>query len=239
MDNSQLFIEKYKKLESVVRRAYRLPKENSIPNFLKNQNPFSKYYNDISYCQEVRNFMQHREKVDQRFAIEPNEAMLTFIDQLIEKVENRPKCRDICVKFRDIERRTLSDSVKETIKVMRRKVYTHIPIFEDGVLIGVFDENSLFNYVAEKEIVDVDDRLTFADIREYLSIQGREMEEFLFVRASMYVEDLEKEIQRYFNKNKRVGIAFLTVNGREHEPIQGMVTPWDIIALEESPHPKK
>ena len=42
--------------------------------------------------------------------------------------------------------------------------------------------------------------------------------------------DLEKEIQKYFSKNKRVGIAFLTVNGRESEPIQGIITPWDIIS---------
>ena len=239
MDNSQIYIEKYKRLEAVVRRVYRLPKKDSISYFLKHQKQFSKYYDDISYCQEVRNFMQHREKVNNRFAIEPNDAMLAFIDQLIQKIENRPKCRDICIKLRNIERRTLSDSVRETIKVMRRMVYTHIPIFENGVLVGVFDENSLFNYVAENEIVDVDDDLTFADIREYLSLQGREMEEFLFVRASMYVEDLEKEIQRYFNQNKRVGIAFLTANGRENEPILGMVTPWDILSVPESMQPEK
>ena len=239
MDNSQIYIEKYKRLEAVVRRVYRLPKKDSISYFLKHQKQFSKYYDDISYCQEVRNFMQHREKVNNRFAIEPNDAMLAFIDQLIQKIENRPKCRDICIKLRNIERRTLSDSVRETIKVMRRMVYTHIPIFENGVLVGVFDENSLFNYVAENEIVDVDDDLTFADIREYLSLQGREMEEFLFVRASMYVEDLEREIQRYFNQNKRVGIAFLTANGRENEPILGMVTPWDILSVPESMQPEK
>ncbi len=239
MDNSQIYIEKYKRLEAVVRRVYRLPKKDSISYFLKHQKQFSKYYDDISYCQEVRNFMQHREKVNNRFAIEPNDAMLAFIDQLIQKIENRPKCRDICIKLRNIERRTLSDSVRETIKVMRRMVYTHIPIFENGVLVGVFDENSLFNYVAENEIVDVDDDLTFADIREYLSLQGREMEEFLFVRASMYVEDLEKEIQRYFNQNKRVGIAFLTANGRENEPILGMVTPWDILSVPETMQPEK
>ena len=57
------------------------------------------------------------------------------------------------------------------------------------------------------------------------------MEEFLFVKATMYVEDLEKEIQKYFTKNKRVGIAFLTANGRENESIQGMITPWDIISV--------
>lgn len=231
MDNSQLYIEKYKELEAVVRKTYGLPEQDFIAYFLKKQDKFNKYYDDISFCQEVRNFMQHKKKINGRFAIEPNEAMLTFIEQLIARVASRTQCRDICIKFRDIEWRSLSDSVKATIKVMRQKVYTHIPIIENGILIGVFDENSLFNYVAENEIVDVDDKLCFADIRQYLSIHGREMEEFLFVKATMYVDDLEKEIQKYFAKNKRVGIAFLTVNGRENEPIQGMITPWDIISV--------
>lgn len=231
MDNAQLYIEKYKELETIVRKTYGLPESDSISHFLKNQNKFNRYYDDISYCQKVRNFMQHERKIDARFAIVPNDAMVAFIDQLIKKVADRPQCNDICIKFKDIEWRSLSDSVKSTMKVMRQKVYTHIPIIENGLLVGVFDENSLFNYVAENEILDVDEKLRFADIQEYLSIQDREMEEFLFVKPTMYVDDLEKEIQKYFSKNKRVGIAFLTTNGRENGPIQGMITPWDIISL--------
>ena len=231
MDNSQLYIEKYKELEAVVRKTYGLPEHDSISYFLKKQDKFNRYYDDISFCQEVRNFMQHKKKINNRFAIEPNDAMLSFIEHLINRVSSRPQCRDICIPFQNIVWRSLSDSVKATIKVMRQKVYTHIPIIENGVLVGVFDENSLFNYVAENEIVDVDEKLRFSDIKPYLSVQGREMEEFLFVKATMYVEDLEKEIQQYFSKNKRVGIAFLTANGRENEPIQGMITPWDIISL--------
>lgn len=233
MDNSQLFIEKYKELEAIVRKTYGLPEQDSISYFLKKQDKFNRYYDDISFCQEVRNFMQHKKKINSRFAIEPNDAMLAFIEQLITRVASRPQCKDICIKFKDIEWRSPSDSVKASIKTMREKVYTHIPIIDNGVLIGVFDENSLFNYVAENEIVDVDDKLTFNDIMQYLSVKDREMEEFLFVKATMYVEDLEKEIQKYFYKNKRVGIAFLTINGRENEPIQGMITPWDIISVVE------
>ena len=231
MDNSQLFIEKYKELEAVVRKTYGLPEQDSISYFLKKQDKFNRYYDDISFCQEVRNFMQHKKKINGRFAIEPNDAMLAFIEQLITRVASRPQCIDICIKFKDIEWRSPSDSVKAAIKIMRQKVYTHIPIIDNGVLIGVFDENSLFNYVAENEIIDVDDTLSFNDILQYLSVNDREMEEFLFVKSTMYVEDLEKEIQKYFHKNKRVGIAFLTVNGSENEPIQGMITPWDIISV--------
>lgn len=231
MDHAQLYIEKYKKLEAVVRKTYGLEKKDSISYFLKKQDRFQRYYDDISFCQQVRNFMQHERTVNGRCAVEPNEAMLEFIDSLIAKIENRKRCRDICIRIKDVTWCSPSDHVKAAIRVMREKGYTHIPIFEDGRLVGVFDENSLFSYVADKEIVDVDGELRFSDIRPYLSIRDREMETFIFVKASMYVDDLEDEVQRYFAKNKRVGITFVTANGRENEPIQGIITPWDIISV--------
>lgn len=66
-----------------------------------------------------------------------------------------------------------------------------IPMIENNRLIGTFDENSLFNYIADNEIVDVDDNLKFSDIMVYLSYTDREMEDFIFVKSTMYVEDLE------------------------------------------------
>ena len=64
-------------------------------------------------------------------------------------------------------------------------------MIENNRLIGTFDENSLFNYIADNEIVDVDDNLKFSDIMVYLSYTDREMEDFIFVKSTMYVEDLE------------------------------------------------
>ena len=56
------------------------------------------------------------------------------------------------------------------------------------------------------------------------------MEEFLFLRPSAYVEDLEVLIDQAFNVSKRVGMAFLTQDGKKDSPLFGIVTPWDIIA---------
>jgi ABC-type multidrug transport system ATPase subunit len=91
--------------------------------------------------------------------------------------------------------------------------------------------------------------------------EGGEMPDYMFGYCSQYpgmypnfttyemldyigilknAENREKQIERFIEifelgeyKNKRVGIAFLTINGRENEPIQGMITPWDIISVVE------
>lgn len=233
MSNSQRYIEKYKELEAIVRSTYGISESDSISKFLKSKNEFRRFADQISYCQQVRNFMQHERKIDNKFSIEPSDAMISFIDTLIEKIKNRLQCKDISIKFKNVEWRCLSDLVKEAIHVMREKLFTHIPIIEDGLLVGVFDENSLFNYIADNEIVDIDDRLKFSDIKEYLSISDREMEDFIFVKGTMYVDELEKTIQSYFNRHKRIGVAFVTNNGRSDESIQGIITPWDIISADD------
>ena len=101
---------------------------------------------------------------------------------------------------------------------------------ENGIVIGVFDENSIFNYLAKEEIIEVDSELSFKDIEEYISLEGRDMEEFLFFKNDGYVEELENIIESYFRKGKRAGITFLTQNGKPNERLQGIITPWDIIS---------
>ncbi len=230
MDNATLFIEKYKKLEATVRAVYNLREEESIAYYLKNRNEFKKYADEISYCQRLRNFMQHEVKIGGKFSVVPSDEMVSFIDSLIDKIKDRPKCMDACVKFRDIYWCSYSSNVSLAIKAMRERRFTHVPILEGGKVAGVFDENSLFNYVADHGIVDVSDKLKFKDIKEYLSLEDRELESFIFVKSSLYVEEIEDIFQKNFNQKKRIGVAFVTVNGRADEALQGLITPWDILA---------
>lgn len=230
MDNTSVFIEKYKELEEAVRSTYNLRDSDSISHYLKNRNEFRHYADEISYCQQVRNFLVHERKLDDSFAVIPSDEMLEFIDMLIAKVRNRRRCIDACIKLKSIYRCSLDDRVKPAIKAMREGFFTHIPILDNGKVVGVFDENSLFNYVADHELVDVDSKLKFCDIKEYLSLTDRDNEDFIFIRSSMYVDEVEDIFQRNFSQRKRIGVAFITANGRPNEPLQGLITPWDILA---------
>lgn len=226
------YINKYIQLEKTVRAAYNLHKSDSISYCLSNTDKFKKFRNDIRYCQEVRNWLQHNEKVNKDFAITPNDVMINFIDSLIDKIKNRSKCSDICIKKNDVYYQNIEGNVQATIKVMRENYFTHIPILDDGIVIGVFDENSVFNYIADNEIVMIDSELTFSDIKQYLSIDDREMESFVFMPYDSYVEELEDFIEMEFKKGKRIGMALLTSSGKKTSPLMGIITPWDIIQSE-------
>ena len=230
MTNAEIFIEKYKQLEEVVRSTYNLRNSDSISFYLSNQNIYQRYRDEIRYCQEVRNLLSHKKKIGNEFAVEPSQQMLDFIDNLIKKIRKRTKCFEVQINESQVCWKSMNDSVKDTIKEMSDKLYTHIPILEDGKVIGVFDENSIFNYLSKQEIIMIEENTTFNDIKEYIGLYDREMEEFIFFSSQSYLEELEKEFEKSYKRGKRIGIAFMTQNGKSCEKLQGIITPWDMIA---------
>lgn len=228
MSNAENFIDKYKQLEEVVRTTYGLNDSDSISHYLTEQNKFRKYKSEIKYCQEVRNLLNHKKKIGGSYAVEPSVQMISFINSLIENIKSRPKCRDISIK--DICWRPLEGSVKETMQTMKEKGFSNIPILRNNLVVGVFDENSLFNYLVSEGSVSISDSLTFADIKDYISLGGRDSEKFIFFSGNHYVDTLEDEFEKVHRKGGRVGLALITANGRSDEPLQGIITPWDIIS---------
>ena len=232
MTNADIYISKYKESEAVVRSVYGLSETDSISHYLKNKSEFKKYRDEITYCQDIRNILQHKTTFGGSYAVEPSKSMIEFIDSLITKIRIRPKCLDYAVLLKNVYWCRYTDKVKDAMIDMRKNIFTHIPILEDGRVVGVFDENSVFNYLADNEIIEVDHSITFSDVAPYLSVSDREMEEILFIKSNLYVDELQKKMDHFYQKGKRVGIAFLTVNGRQEEKIQGLITPWDILSID-------
>lgn len=231
MCNADIFIDKYQQLEEAIRSTYQITDSNSaVVYYLENQSHFKAFKEEIRYCRQVRNLLIHKKKINHNFAVEPSTSMIEFLDKLIEQVKSRTKCRTIAIEISNVFWQDINGNVKAAMKTMQQKLFTHVPILQDGIVTGVFDENSIFNYLAKEEIVDIDDHLTFQDIRPFLSLDKREMEEFIFIEKNCYVDELEEKIEQAFLKNKRIGLAFITENGKPTQKLQGIITPWDIIS---------
>lgn len=148
MGNAERYIEKYKELEEVVRSTYKLNYSDSISYYLSHEAKYRYLKDEITYCQEVRNLLQHKKKINDSYPVEPADETILFISSLIERIKNKKKCKDICIPASSIFYKKMSDSVQEAMKVMRKNKYTCVPILDDWYrVIGVFDENSLFECI--------------------------------------------------------------------------------------------
>lgn len=155
---------------------------------------------------------------------------MKFIELLISKIEHREKCKDAAVPFRKIMFAKYNDSVKKYMSAMHKNLFTHIPIINDSnCVIGVFDENSIFNFLSNETIIEIDEKILFSDIKEYLSLDDRDMETFIFFKNGAYVDDLLQDFNEKFKNRSRLEAVFLTSTGRKNEPLLGMITAWDLL----------
>ncbi|MBR3994458.1 MAG: CBS domain-containing protein [Clostridia bacterium] len=234
MNTTDLFLDKYRELEVAVRQVYKLDKYESAISFLKKQKSFEKHSADIDYISDIRNLLSHNRKISGEYAVQPSGKVIDFIDFLINEIYGRKRCRHIAVKFSGICKQNLKGNVNDTMKIMNQRNFTHIPIVDNNRVIGVFSRNSIFTYVAENGACRLSENpnLTFADIAEYIKLEGREKEEYIFVKSNMFLDELDTLFDEISKKGRRVGLVFLTKNGTPNEPITGMLTPWDVISAE-------
>ena len=231
MSNAQVFIEKYKIFESAVRNAYELGNEESIRSFLCHQPEFAKYQAEIVCCQETRNLLQHQPMIRGDYPVEPSDKLIEVLDALTARVIDRKTCLDICVRASSVFSAGLNDGVKAAMTTMRARRYSCIPIVDErSRVLGIFREGSIFDYLAGEGIIELSDGLTFRDLESFIGIEGREDSLNLFLPHSYPVDKLMNRIEHAANTAKRFQVAIITNTGDPAEPMQGIVTPWDVFA---------
>ena len=157
-DATTEFIELYKRLETAIRDKYDVPQGTGAVSWLiRNERGFGGVRDELNYCREVRNLLQHNERVRGEYAVIPSAGMLESMRSTIARVEGIPRAIDLCVKMRDVYSASISDSMLPAMRVMCSKAYTHLPILEDGRVTGVFSAKSLFSYIIEDGVLTLDE----------------------------------------------------------------------------------
>lgn len=117
------------------------------------------------------------------------------------------------------------------MKVMQGKSYTHIPIIDNGNVISVFSDNTIISYLLKDEIVGVDEFTTFRDFEQFLPLNNHASEVFKFIGIDTLVSDISNIFEKELKMQKRIGMMFVTQDGKAEQKLMGIITPWDIAGI--------
>ena len=228
MNKTDEFLDIYKKLEQYAITRYGFADDGKAVQNLEKEPEYRSIKQELRYCREVRNLLQHKPKMESSFAVVPSEEMIDLLKRTIEKVINPPKALSIAVPFQKVMYKSMDDHVLSAMKEMNEKVYTHVPILKDGKVEGVFSENTLLSYLVDEEIVCIDSNLTFSDIAKYLPIKKHRAETFRFVSRDALLYEVSQLFDNALKKSERIGMVFITQHGGENERVLGIITAWDV-----------
>lgn len=230
MENNETFLTLYKDLEQILKRNIGDDYiENAIYLLEKSSSPPRN--NQIKVIRDTRNLMQHNStKIDGKDVFLVSDTTLELLKRLIHEQENPKKAFDVCTKIQKLVIANLQTPLQSVINVMTEKNYSHIPILDNnGYLLGVFSENTLFSKIVKDKIVLIEDSNLISDFLDVLPIDKHGSEAFDYVPRTMKVEEIKTLFNNDYPNQKRLALLFMTEHGDASEKILGMITPWDVI----------
>lgn len=231
MSNADIFIELYKDLEELLEVKYsdgRKYSGSTVHRFY-NDEEGKKWREELNVCREMRNMLSHHSRIGGEPVFEPSDAVIDVLRRIIDDVRNPPVAMSIATPANRLFTCGYSDSATEVIRKMKEQGYSHVPVTENGRLVGVFSVGTVFS-VMEKyggEHLSRDDCIR--DFSEFLPVDRHLTETFGFVPDSAPFSSLKHRFTAKGPHSRRLAALFVTANGREDEKLLGMITPWDMI----------
>lgn len=231
-NNVEVFLNTYRELEDGIKMRYNVNRreDGSSIYVLKEQKYFKQFKTQVDLYKDIRNLLSHEPKRRGDYPIIPTKGIIDGLEALKNRVTNPPRVNTIMVESRNVYSASVNDSVRTVINAMIKNVYTHIPILDDGKVIGVFSENTFLSLFENEELVMIDDNLKFNDatIQKLIPIDRHITESFRFVPRDTSVFEVEELFKKAADGGDRIGLIFVTQNGKQNERILGILTPWDL-----------
>ncbi len=229
-NRTEEFLDLYRQLESDIKETFPDAGNSPIP-WLSRRREFRYLSSELDYCREVRNLLSHREKLSGSYAVEPSEAMVNTLRETIDKITNPAKASHVMVGRKKVLAKTANDLVRPTMAAMLERKFSHVPILKDERVVGAFSESLLLSCMVESEAFSVDAAMRFTDLERYLPLESHVSEVFRFVSRNTYASDIADMFDRADRSENRIGMLFVTENGKASERLLGIITAWDIAAM--------
>jgi len=236
MSNTQKFLEVYKQIEDVATNKYTngVGYDQGKSFIFDLRREFKFYDHKIGYCANVRNLISH--SVGGDFGVEIPDNMIKFLEYILAHLESPKKARQYFIPIAEgkVYTATRDSKVLGVMSQMREHGYTHVPILIDGVVVGVFSANKLFQYMYamgnKDELVAIDKNTTLDELKDFLSWEQSTNETYEFVGQEDKLFNLQQIVQQHFDNQKHLGMFFVTASGKSTERLLGVLTPWDLIS---------
>jgi len=229
MNKSELFLDKYRELESLVSEKFRFSDNGSQISRLERLPQFKAVASKIRYCREVRNLLSHNPKLGDEYAVVPSDSMLACLDEIITAVKDPKRCRDVMVPIGRVMYCRPDDGVLETMQKMADSDVSKLPVLQNGRVCGVFSSRVLFNMLLKNPGCEIKKDSRIRDLGDLISLTGPESTYYRFADENKLLSELGQMFDSAYENHIRIRMVFVTSDGSETGRLIGIVTPWEII----------
>lgn len=190
------------------------------------------YKNDLREYAELRNAIVHQ-TTEEVIIAEPHTQAVENFQKIYDIIIKPPTAYDIASK--PVEHCNAIALIADVIRIMTVKVYTHIPVLEDGKFVGVFSEATVTRWLADSAEKDgfVLDKTQIGELKDYYNDPENTFCCYRFVSRGYDAYKIKDDFLYLVNKKWRLGAVFVTDSGKKTDKIIGIITSWDLPKIDE------
>jgi CBS domain-containing protein len=185
----------------------------------------------LVYIRGVRNTLQHPKHRAPGHAVQVTPDFLAEVHALLRVFRNPPTANSVGVALGDIQTAKLDQRLGDLADLMKRRGFSHLPILDErNAVIGVFNEAAVFDHLWADSVTIIGREMQVEEILTHCSLDAGHTETFRFVRPGTPLDDLVGKFVSLSSPTTRIGAVFVTASGKSTEPLQRMITAWDVLA---------
>lgn len=230
--NNAIFIQSFERLKTVINiMAF---KEGStsmeISAAVYKNSRVKRCEKELRYIREVRNLLSHQHGQFGGAPFMVSDIFLARVDKLTSFFSKKMSANDVGVSLRDLYTARLSSFVKNLADKMIEDKFSHVPILDDdNVLLGVFNESAVFESYLCEEVIGLEAETKIEDLMPFCEVGRQRTEAFKFIKPSASLDDIADLFSGWEGDAARLGAVFVTASGKDSDPVQRMMTAWDVL----------
>lgn len=234
ISRAERFLRQYRKLEGMLEKRYaghKLTSGSVVIEYLRDPDS-APCRTELDLCREIRNLLSHNADGNGEPVVEPSEAMLRMLDDILGHVQHPRMAVDFGTTREKILFAHPNDCAVEMMRRMRRLGYSHVPVCDKTGLVGVFSASSLAFYIADRGFDSLHDALRIGELKNALDLTDERSEKYRFMPTDATLLAVRDAFERRDARNSRLSVVFITEDGTRDGEIVAMLTPWDVLREE-------
>lgn len=232
MKDNQTFLKVFKQIEAYLRSSLALDEDDHMSFnamvFRSKDRVFKNHRHRelLDAAAQLRNTLSHKYQV----AV-PHPAFLRQFYKLAERILLKKNVSHFMNPVSKLKRIRYQDTLYDAFQIMSDHNISNLPILENGKIVGIFNESTLFYHLNDEDHAVLDFKKTRLEaIKETMTLDHHPTVYYPFVSKHMLMDDLSDLFEKaLLNNRRRLELVWITENGNQGEPVIGFLTPEDLI----------
>ena len=227
------FLKTFSELERVLHiESNEFHYEPFMKNLRESKNPvvkMKKNQNLLRVAADLRNLIVHNKDLD--IAI-PSDHFYNMFKDLVKAIKHPIQVKDIMLKKSDLAYCTPHQTLNKATDLMFKYHYSNIPILDKDKVAGIFTESSLLfmmEGIPGELVIDLNKEIFNHHLKRLHPEKHPSLRYPFISRKTPIYDAIDYFMKPPTQNGKRTELLLITNNGLSHEPLQGILSAYDLL----------